>query len=144
MTSWKISESASISKTISESDVYMFAGITGDFNPMHVNEEKSKKGIFGERIVHGILVTGLISAVIGTKIPGEGAIYMEQDVRFLKPVKIGDTVTATVEIVEIISEEKGILKLNTTVKNQREEQVIDGYAIVKVPLERKKDDEKDK
>lgn len=68
------------------------------------------------------------------KLPGEGSIYMEQDVKFLKPVRIGDTVTATVKIVEIINEAKGILKLDTIVRNQKEEIVIDGYAVVKVPV----------
>lgn len=131
---WRVSDSASFSKTISESDVYMFVGITGDFNSAHINAEASAEGLFGERIVHGILVAGLISAVIGMKLPGEGTIYMEQDVKFLKPVKIGDTVTANVEIVEVINEDKGILKLDTTVINQKKQQVIAGYAIVKAPI----------
>lgn len=129
---WNLNQKASFTKTISESDVYLFAGITGDFNPAHINNIAAQKNSFGERIVHGILVTGLISAVIGMKLPGEGTIYLEQDVKFLKPVKIGDTVTATVEIVEILNEEKRILKLDTKVENQQDEKVIDGYAIVKV------------
>lgn len=133
MTSWSLNQKASLTKTISESDVYLFAGITGDFNSAHVNEVYAKNGVFGERIVHGVLVTGLISAVIGTKLPGEGTIYMEQDVKFLKPVKIGDTVTATVEVVEILNVKKCILKLDTMVENQRNEKVIEGYAVVKAP-----------
>lgn len=134
MSRWKVADSASMSKTVSESDVYLFAGITGDFNSAHINAEEAKKGIFGERIAHGILVTGLISAVIGMKLPGEGTIYMEQDAKFLRPVKIGDTVTATVRINEIINEEKGVLKLDTSVKNQHGEEVISGYAVVKAPI----------
>lgn len=129
----KVNQKASFTKTISESDVYLFAGITGDFNPAHINDIVARKNSFGERIVHGILVTGLISAAIGMKLPGEGTIYLEQDVKFLKPVKIGDTVTAIVEIVEVINEEKRILKLDTKAENQWGEKVIDGYAIVKAP-----------
>lgn len=131
---WKVGMKASFSKTISESDVYLFAGITGDFNPAHVNAVAAENTIFGERIVHGILVTGLISTAIGMKLPGEGTIYMEQDSKFLRPVKIGDTLTANVEIIEIINEEKRILKLDTNVQNQRNEKVIEGYAIVKAPI----------
>ena len=133
MKNYEIGQTASVAKTISESDVYLFAGITGDLNPAHVNDYAAKNGIFGERIVHGILVTGLISAAIGMKLPGEGTIYLEQDARFIKPVKIGDTVTATVEISEIINTDKGILKLATNVTNQNEEVVITGYAVVKAP-----------
>lgn len=130
---WELHTKESFSKTISESDVYLYAGITGDFNGVHINEEKAKNGIFGERIVHGMLVAGFISTVIGTKFPGEGTIYMEQDVKFLLPVKIDDTVTAQVELVEIINAEKGVLKLNTEVINQKGELVISGYAVVKAP-----------
>ena len=121
------------SKTISESDVYLFAGITGDLNPVHVNCTEAEKSIFKERIVHGILVVGFISNVIAMKMPGPGTIYMEQVSKFEKPVYIGDTVTANVEISEIINENKNILKLNTVVKNKHGETVISGYAIVKAP-----------
>lgn len=104
-----------------------------ELNPAHVNAEWAKKGIFGERIAHGILVTGLISAVIVMKLPGQGTIYMEQDAKFLKPVKIGDTVMVEVEIAEIIDESKKILRLNTAAYNQKGELVVDGYAVVKTP-----------
>lgn len=128
---WKLGQKACFSKTISESDVYLFAGLTGDFNPVHVNKEVAENSTFGERVVHGILVVGLVSAVIGTKLPGEGTIYLEQDARFLMPVKIGDTITAVIEIAEILNLEKGILKLNTEAVNQRNKKVLNGYAIVK-------------
>ena len=128
-----IGQSEQVSKTISESDVYLFAGITGDLNPMHVNAVEAEQSIFKERIVHGILVTGLISNVIGMKFPGPGTIYMEQNVKFLAPVKIGDTVTAVVTLIEIINVEKGILKLSTDVFNQYLEKVISGEAVVKAP-----------
>ena len=130
---YKIGMAGRFSKTISESDVYLFAGITGDLNPVHVNCTEAEKSIFKERIVHGILVVGFISNVIAMKMPGPGTIYMEQVSKFEKPVYIGDTVTANVEISEIINENKNILKLNTVVKNQHGETVISGYAIVKAP-----------
>lgn len=135
MRKWEIGRTAQTSKTISETDVYLFAGITGDFNPAHINEEAAKKSVFGTRIVHGILATGLISAVIGMKLPGKGTIYLEQDAKFLKPIIIGDTITAQVEIQEIINASKGIIKLITNVYNQNGENVITGYAVVKAPIE---------
>lgn len=131
---WKLGQKAYFSKTISESDVYLFAGITGDFNPMHINKEVAESSTFEERIVHGILVVGLVSAAIGTKLPGEGTIYLEQDARFLMPVKIGDTITAIIEIAEILNLDKGILKLNTEAVNQRNNKVLNGYAIVKASI----------
>ena len=130
---YSIGMTESFSKTITETDVYMFAGISGDFNPVHVDKTYAEKSIFGKQIAHGILVSGLISNVIGMKLPGTGTIYMEQDVKFLKPVYIGDTVTAKVSVAEIINEQKGILRLTTKVVNQNDEIVIDGYAVVKAP-----------
>lgn len=141
---WDLQQKASFSKTISESDVYLFAGLTGDFNPVHINDVLAQKSIFGERIVHGMLVAGFISAVIGMKLPGEGTVYLEQSIKFLKPVKIGDTVTATVGITEVLNEEKGILKLSTKIENQKNEKVIDGYAIVKAPNRQGAEDDKNK
>lgn len=126
----KIGQFADFTKTVSESDVYNFAGIVGDFNSAHVNEVEAEKGIFGRRIAHGMLVGSLISTVLGTKLPGNGTIYLEQNLKFKKPVYFGDTVTAFVEVIEIINEEKGVYKLNTFVKNQENEVVTDGYAIV--------------
>lgn len=130
---YSIGMTESFSKTITETDVYMFAGISGDFNPVHVDKTYAEKSIFGKQIAHGILVSGLISNVIGMKLPGTGTIYMEQDVKFLKPVYIGDTVTAKVSVDEIINEQKGILRLTTQVVNQNDDIVIDGYAVVKAP-----------
>lgn len=121
------------SKTLSESDVYMFAGITGDMNPIHINKESARNSACGERIAHGILVAGFISTVIGMKMPGPGTIYLEQNCKFLKPVKIGDTITAAVEVIEILNEQKKILKLRTEVENQEGELVITGWAVVKAP-----------
>ncbi|MFJ7736639.1 MaoC family dehydratase [Lysinibacillus sp. NPDC097287] len=124
-----IGDKASFTKTISESDVYQFAGITGDFNPVHVNSEYANQTIFKERIVHGILTAGFISAVLGTKLPGTDTIYLSQKVDFKAPVKIGDTVTAEVEVLEK-KDRKKIIRLRTIVKNQLDEIVVDGEAVV--------------
>lgn len=130
-----IGDSASFQKTISETDVYLFAGITGDYNPAHLNDMEAKNTIFGERIAHGLLIAGLISAVLGVQLPGPGTIYLGQDLKFLKPVKFGDTITAIVEVIDKL-EEKNILKLNTRCINQNEEEVITGHATV---MPRKRD-----
>ena len=124
-----IGDKASFTKTISESDVYQFAGITGDFNPVHVNAEYASQSVFKERIAHGILITGFISAVLGTKLPGPDTIYLSQQVDFKAPVKIGDTVTAEVEVLEK-KDRKKIIRLRTIVKNQLDEIVVDGEAVV--------------
>ena len=125
----RIGDKASFTKTISESDVYQFAGITGDFNPVHINSEFANQTIFKERVVHGILTAGFISAVLGMKLPGTDTIYLSQKVNFKAPVKIGDTVTAEVEVLEK-KDSKKIIRLRTIVKNQLDEIVIDGEAVV--------------
>lgn len=130
---YRIGERAEFSKTISESDVYLFAGITGDMNPVHINAVEAANSFAKRRIVHGALVSGMISTVIGMKLPGHGTIYMEQDSKFVAPVFIGDTINAVIEIEEILNEEKGILRLNTTVFNQDDKIVLTGYAVVKAP-----------
>lgn len=126
-----IGQQASFSKTITETDVSLFAGISGDFNPVHINDIAAKNSLFKERVVHGALTASLISTVLGNRLPGEGTIYLEQNSRFVRPVKIGDTLTAKVEISEI-NTGKAVLK--TTVINQRDEIVLDGSAKVKLPL----------
>lgn len=126
-----IGSKASFTKTITEYDIYAFAGVTGDFNPVHIDEEKAKKSPFGHRIAHGMLTGGLISAVLGNQMPGEGTIYLEQNLKFIAPVYIGDTCTACVKIAEILNQEKGIYKLETKVVNQNGAIVSDGYAVVK-------------
>lgn len=124
-----IGDKASLTKTISESDVYQFAGITGDFNPVHINSVYANQTVFKERVVHGILTAGFISAVLGTKLPGTDTIYLSQQVDFKAPVKIGDTVTAEVEVLEK-KDRKKIIRLRTIVKNQLDEIVVDGEAVV--------------
>lgn len=103
---YTVGETAEFSKTISESDVYLFAGITGDMNPVHIDEIEAAQCFTKKRIVHGALVSGMVSTVIGMKLPGSGTIYMEQDSKFIKPVYIGDTVKAAVEVQEILNEKK--------------------------------------
>ena len=133
----KIGDTAEFSKTVSESDIYQFAGITGDFNPAHMNEEYAKKTFFKTRIAHGMLAAGFISTVIGTKLPGTGSIYVKQNLSFLAPVRIGDTITACVEVIEIIAEKKRV-RLKTTCINQEGTQVLDGEAVVSPPKPPKK------
>ncbi len=130
---YQIGDKASVTKTITETDVYLFAGITGDLNPAHVNEEWARETRFGGRIAHGILTAGLISAAIGMKLPGPGTIYVSQTLNFTAPVKIGDTITATVEVAEIVNGKR--LRLRTTCANQRGETVLEGEAMVLPPKE---------
>lgn len=129
-----IGDKESMSKTISEYDIYTFAGLTGDFNPAHINEEYAKNTQFQTRIAHGMLSAGLISAILGTKLPGPGTIYLSQNLKFKRPVKIGDTITAEVEVTDIIDKGKfKIAKLSTICKNQIGEIVILGEAEVIPP-----------
>ena len=125
----QVGDKACMAKTVSEFDVYTFAGVTGDFNPVHVNTEFAKKTMFKERIAHGMLSAGFISAVLGTTLPGANTIYLGQELAFKAPVKIGDTVTATVEVLEKI-EAKNRLVLKTTVTNQEGIIVTEGKATV--------------
>lgn len=128
----KIGDHASVTKTVSETDVYIFAGITGDLNPAHTNEVAASKTMFKTRIAHGMLGAGFISAVLGMYLPGPGTIYMGQELKFTKPVHIGDTVTATATVEEIILEKNRVI-LDTTVVNQDGEIVIKGKATVMPP-----------
>jgi 3-hydroxybutyryl-CoA dehydratase len=124
-----VGDRASFAKTITEHDVYAFAGITGDFNPAHVDRTQAEAGPFGERVAHGILTAGLISAVLGTRLPGPGAIYVSQSLNFLKPVRFGDTVTAEVEVVELIPERNRV-RLRTRCVNQKGEVVAEGESVL--------------
>jgi 3-hydroxybutyryl-CoA dehydratase len=128
----KVGDQASFSKTISETDVYLYAGITGDFNPAHVNEAYAQNTAFKTRIAHGMLTAGFISNLLGTQLPGPGSIYMSQSLRFLAPVVIGDTITATVEVIEILAEKKRA-RLKTTCANQEGTVVLDGEALISPP-----------
>ena len=126
----KIGQKASLQKTFSEADVAMFAGVSMDVNPVHMSDGYAKNTIIGKRIIHGMLTSGLISAVIGNEMPGPGAIYLGQELKFMAPVYLGDDITATLEIIEL-REDKKILKMSTTCVNQDGNVVISGVATVK-------------
>jgi 3-hydroxybutyryl-CoA dehydratase len=128
----QVGDSAEFSKTISESDVYLYAGITGDFNPAHIDESYASQTFFKTRIAHGMLLGGFISAVLGCRLPGPGTIYIRQEINFRSPVRIGDTVTARVEIIEIIAE-KNRVRLKTTCVNQDGALLVDGEATISPP-----------
>jgi len=126
-THFTVGEEATFTKIISDEDITTFAKISGDENPVHVNDAYAKGTMFGGRIAHGILVTGLISAVLGNVLPGPGAIYMSQQLRFLAPVRPGDEATARAKVTEWDSE-KGRITLLTEVTNQDGVTVITGEA----------------
>jgi 3-hydroxybutyryl-CoA dehydratase len=126
-----IGDTAEFSKTFSEADVYLYAGISGDYNPAHIDETYARNTYFKTRIAHGMLSAGLISAVIGTQLPGPGSIYLRQTLTFLAPVRMGDTITAHVEVVEKIDGKKVCLK--TTCINQDAVMVLEGEALVSPP-----------
>jgi 3-hydroxybutyryl-CoA dehydratase len=126
-----VGQSASFAKTVTEADIVKFADVSGDNNPVHLDEAFAQTTMFKGRIAHGMLSAGFISTVIGTRLPGSGTIYMSQTLRFKAPVRIGDTVTATCTITEIIPEKRRavlstICKVGDTV-------VIEGEALVMVP-----------
>lgn len=125
----KIGMSECLGKTITETDIVSFAGISLDINPLHLNEEYAKTTMFKGRIAHGMIGAGLISAAIGTKLPGEGTIYLSQNLKFIAPVRIGDTITAKIEIIAL-DQEKRKVDLRTTCVNQDGVIVIDGEAKV--------------
>lgn len=126
-----VGDKAEFEKTVTETDVYLFAGITGDLNPAHINERVSKDTMFGGRIAHGMLSAGFISAVLGMHLPGPGTIYLSQNLKFKAPVKIGDTVRAEATVVEKL--EKGRVRLETKCYNQDGDVVVDGEALVLAP-----------
>jgi 3-hydroxybutyryl-CoA dehydratase len=128
----KPGDHAEFSKTVSESDVYLFAGITGDFNPAHVNEQYAQGTFFKSRIAHGLLTASFISTVMGTLMPGPGTIYIKQELRFLAPLYINDTVTASVEVLETDIEKNRVL-VKTQCKNQKDKLLVDGRALVSPP-----------
>lgn len=128
----KVGDQAAVSKTISESDVYLYAGITGDLNPAHVNEAYAEQTFFKTRIAHGMLSAGFVSAILGMHLPGPGTIYLHQSLSFKAPVKIGDTLTARVEVLEVIAD-KNRLRLQTICENQEGTVVLDGEALVSPP-----------
>jgi len=127
-----LGQSASFAKTITETDVYMFAGISGDFNPAHINEEYAKNTMFKGRIAHGMLGASLISTVLASYLPGPGTIYLGQNLKFLAPVRFNDTITATCTVKEITAEKNRVI-LDCVVTNQDGTPVINGEAVVMPP-----------
>ncbi|MBP1467320.1 MaoC family dehydratase [Candidatus Chloroploca sp. M-50] len=124
-----IGQHASMRKTITEADVVLFASVSGDQNPVHIDDLAAQDSRFGRRIAHGMLAAGLISAVLGMRLPGPGTIYLKQSLNFLKPIYINDTITTTVEVTEL-REDKPIATLATRVINQNGETVVDGESLV--------------
>ena len=127
----QVGQSAEWAKTVTEADVVLYAGITGDFNPAHVNEVEAGQGMFGGRIAHGMLSAGFISTVLAMRLPGPGTIYLSQNLRFTGPVRIGDTVTARVEVAEVMPKLR--VRLTTNVRAHDGTQVIEGEAVVIAP-----------
>jgi 3-hydroxybutyryl-CoA dehydratase len=123
----KVGDSAQISKTITEEDINDFARVTGDFNPVHLDQAYAEKTQFEGRVAHGLLSVGLLSALLGNILPGHGTIYLSQEVKFLAPVRIGDTIRAVVEVLDLIYE-KNRAKFRTTCTNQDGKLVVDGIA----------------
>ncbi|MCD4716842.1 MAG: MaoC family dehydratase [Desulfobacterales bacterium] len=128
----QIGEEASFTKTITETDVYLFAGISGDFNPMHVNEEFAKTTPFKTRIAHGALPQSLIAPVLGTKLPGLGTVAVESSCRFKAPTFFGDTITAKAKVSEKM-EKKRWVRMALIWTNQRGETIAEGEAVVIPP-----------
>jgi acyl dehydratase len=127
-----VGATASWSKTITSADVQAFAALTGDDNPLHVDETFARNARFGRPIVHGMLVASLISTVLGRYLPGPGTIYLSQSLEFVRPVYPGDTITATVEVIRV-REDQPVVTLATRCTNQRGEEVVRGEAVVLAP-----------
>ncbi len=127
--SFRVGERAAFTKTVTETDVVLMAGISGDLNPLHLDEEYGRRTRFKSRVAHGVLTAGFVSAA-NTLLTGPGFVYLGQDLKFLGPVRIGETVTATSEIVEMRAG-KQTLRVRTTVRNQHGEQVADGMGGLK-------------
>jgi len=127
----KVGDRVSLSKTFTEDEVFRFAEISTDMNPLHLDKDFGRESIFGERIVHGMLVASLFSGLIGMELPGEGSIYLGQSLTFKAPVAIGEEVTASVEIIRI-RDDKPIVTLRTVCVNSGGTVVIEGEAVVKV------------
>ena len=127
----KPGDSASTGKTITEADILLFAAVSTDTNPVHIDAEAAAGSLFKERVAHGMLSAGLISAVLGTKLPGPGTVYLSQTLRFRAPVKIGDTVTATVTVTALdAAKKRATLSTVCTVAGRP---VIEGEAVVIPP-----------
>ncbi|MBA3343278.1 MAG: MaoC family dehydratase [Gemmatimonadaceae bacterium] len=130
-----VGDTAELSRTITAREVELFAEATGDNNPVHLDDEVAARSQFGGRIAHGMLTAGIVSAAIASRLPGPGAIYLGQTLRFTRPVRIGDTVNVRLEVLEIIAAKRRV-RLATVCTNQHGESVLEGEATVMVPDER--------
>ncbi len=130
---FEVGQKASIDRIIYPEDVEKFAKLSGDFNSLHMNEDQAKESIFGQRVCHGMLVGSYISAVLGMHMPGEGTIYLEQDLKFLKPVYLNEKIEIIAEIIEII-ENREIVRLKTEVLKENGTVAVSGVAKVKARL----------
>lgn len=120
---------ARFSRTITDADVALFAGVSGDMNPVHIDAEYASRTRFGQRVAHGALIASYVSNVIGNQLPGRGAIYLSSSLRFTKPAFIGDTVTVTVRVKDVRAD-RPILTLEVNCTNQRDETVLTGESVV--------------
>jgi 3-hydroxybutyryl-CoA dehydratase len=125
---------ATFAKTVTDADIVLIAGVSGDNNPVHVNEDYARKTIFKGRIAHGMLSACFISTAIGTRLPGPGAVYVSQSLRFKAPVRVGDTVTARVTVDEVVPEKKRVIL--TTVCTVGDTVVVEGEALMMVSIQR--------
>lgn len=129
MSKISVGQKAQVTRKFTEHDVGQFSELSLDFNPVHLDPEYAEKSMFGQRIVHGMLVSSLFSGLLGKHLPGEGTIYLGQDLKFKKPVYLDQEVTATVEVTEV-RDDKPIITLATTCVNDEGEVVISGEAVV--------------
>lgn len=127
-----IGQHAELARTVSLQDIEAFAAVTGDVNPVHLDEEVAARTRFGGRIAHGMLSAGFVSAVLGTQLPGPGVVYLSQSLRFVRPVRPGDVITARAEVLELLVTRRRV-RLATVCRNQLAEVVLDGEALCWLP-----------
>jgi 3-hydroxybutyryl-CoA dehydratase len=125
----EVGQSAKSSMTITDDAIREFARLSGDDNPIHLDSDYAARTRFGRRIAHGVFTAGLISRVAGTQLPGPGSIYLNQTMKFKAPAYIGDTVTAEIKVLHV-KPEKALISLSTVVRNQRDEVLLEGEALV--------------
>lgn len=131
----QIGDSTSLTRTVTDEDIQLFAYLSGDINPLHLDEDYAKTTQFGERIAHGMFVSILVTTAVATKLPGPGSIYRGQEMKFQRPVKIGDTITAELTIIE--KKKRGnLIKIDCEMKNQRGETVFTGVSTAVAPSEK--------
>ena len=139
MSKFYVGQTASFSRTVTETDIVMFAGMSGDYNPVHMDREYAADSRFGQRIAHGMLTASFLSRLLGMELPGKESVYLEQTLKFKKPVFIGDTITATAKILEI-DYERSIFTLSTICTNQDGTTVLSGEGKMMMPRKEVHDD----